>query len=64
MEHKYTARLDFSSAFGSLESCPACASTDLKVVVLSELTQFRCDSCGSGWRFELGRVTRVQGDTG
>ncbi|MFS8102205.1 hypothetical protein LFM09_34285 [Lentzea alba] len=57
----YTARLDFSSAFGTLERCPGCGSADLAAVAAGERTVFRCRSCEARWHLELGHVVRIDG---
>jgi formate dehydrogenase maturation protein FdhE len=61
MDGGYLAKLDFSSAFGTLERCPGCGSSEFAVMVVSERTIFRCRACEARWHLEFGHVTRIDG---
>jgi hypothetical protein len=61
MDGGYTAKLDFSSVFGTLERCPDCGSPDLAAGIADERTVFRCRTCDARWHLELGHVVRVSG---
>ena len=58
MDQNYTAYLDFPSALGTLERCPACGCRVVATVVGDE-AEFCCDACSAVWRLALGRVARV-----